>query len=1509
MGPGSYAKLSWNANWDSEMNQELERFEPAEAAGRIAYEHLHRYAICRERAAGQRVLDVACGAGYGTSILAEVASEAVGVDIDAAVIRRASSKYKRDNLRYVAADCTDMPFADASFDVVVANEMIEHIEDQDGFLKEAKRVLTPGGRLLVSTPNKPIYNRYKSPNPFHVAEMTIAEFGQLLKRHFAHVHLTGMRMALVSAAFDLESKRCASDEAKAKTYRGVRLLKSRPEVSNDHLRLEDPEYVLASCSDQPIGDAAQSTVFFSNDDDLWLEHEKIMGWASELHEEDEVLRANLAQARAEVEAARAAFEEQKRTNEQSDEARQHLDLSARLLSRLTGEQVEAKTISLVDALFGVNELIATQRARLEKLEKTELRLERLEREIESKRAAQELQVSQLRREYAEAREKLEREIESKRAAQELQISQLRREYAEAREKLERELQMSRAAQEAQREAHEAAEQEHADELRRSQLRLDELQRHTRKRNEERDRLTRESEQRTARLEQELNDARRALAQLGDASASGTAAGAGVQIGSADAQTSSGRSRRQSRLVASHRTILNQLGQASARVRGAIPSARAVNHSLFQRLVRRRSSARHLPFDRAWVKRQMPDAGSIGVVEILHKRQYYRVDPHPLFSAAYYLERNSDVAAAGISPYQHYLEHGWREGRDPHPYFTNDWYLQQNPDVLGAGANPLVHYLEHGWKEGRRPNPVFHPLEYAARHADVEASGLEPLTHYVMYGLAEDREIPFQGLERDWRALVESGDCKSLMDYLLSDAVRFPKEVAYKERAEPDGWPPAPPNDLSIPQALRDFMIDRNWEGLIPLYTYLYSVIDAYSEVPEDFASSIECELLMDRARTLSDERKGKMTTPAKASILIPVYNNFLDTLLCIVSLLESEPKIPFEIIVADDCSTDATAQLVPKIGGIVRHVRHAENHGFLGNCNLAADHARGDKIVLLNNDTLVLPGWLEYLLAPFDGLESVGLVGSKLISWDGRLQEAGGIFWRDGSAWNFGRGQNATDPEFNYLKDVDYCSGASIAVPATLWRELGGFDDSYAPAYCEDSDLAFRIRQAGWRTLYSPYSEVIHHEGRSHGRDTGTGIKSHQLLNQKRLVQNWKHVLERDHFRNGENVLRARDRSAKKSHILVIDHYVPQFDKDAGSRTMFQFLEALTGQGWAVTFWPENLYRDPDYTKALQEMGAEVIYGPKFLGKFSDFLRTRAGLYDAVLLSRPHVAVHFIDDVKALTDARILYYGHDVHFERLKAQHEIAGSVDEEAVESMRALELGICDRCDVILYPSEEEARLIAPLVAQNVQSFAIPAYAYGEADLENGSETAAATSVGADGPFQLLFVGGFAHGPNPDGIAWFSREVAPILRREGFEFSLQIVGSNPTAEVWDLEAEDTHVLGFVSDEKLSELYKDSSMVIAPLRFGAGVKGKVVEAMARGVPVVTTHVGAQGLKGAEEFLFLGDSAEDFAAAVRAAAEGTSARNKAEAALDYVRGHYSRQAMVKVFKKVLGSTAPFSRAA
>jgi GT2 family glycosyltransferase/2-polyprenyl-3-methyl-5-hydroxy-6-metoxy-1,4-benzoquinol methylase len=279
-----------------------------------------------------------------------------------------------------------------------------------------------------------------------------------------------------------------------------------------------------------------------------------------------------------------------------------------------------------------------------------------------------------------------------------------------------------------------------------------------------------------------------------------------------------------------------------------------------------------------------------------------------------------------------------------------------------------------------------------------------------------------------------------------------------------------------------------------------------------FTRTTDDEIGLNVAWVDADDRRTE--APMTVSIVIPCYNHVAATTACLCAVQDTLPaNVRTQIVVIDDASTDDTQRALRELAAHddrLEIVRNSENLGFIRSCNRGAEVATGDLLVFLNNDTLPLPGWLESLIMLFRDRPDAGAVGGKLLYPDGRLQEAGNAVFADGSAANVGRGEhNADAPMFNFVREVDYCSGALLATPRALFRELGGFDPRYAPAYYEDADYCFGVRAKGYRVYYQPRSMIVHGEGVSSGTDLSSGVKRYQRLNQAKFAKKWAAALAR----------------------------------------------------------------------------------------------------------------------------------------------------------------------------------------------------------------------------------------------------------------------------------------------------------------------------------------------------------------------------------------------------------------
>ena len=596
---------------------------------------------------------------------------------------------------------------------------------------------------------------------------------------------------------------------------------------------------------------------------------------------------------------------------------------------------------------------------------------------------------------------------------------------------------------------------------------------------------------------------------------------------------------------------------------------------------------------------------------------------------------------------------------------------------------------------------------------------------------------------------------------------------------------------------------------------------------------------------LADDPHINTSSQPKVSVIIPIYGKLNYTLRCLQSISANTPQTAFEVIVVDDCSPDESFDVLSKVKDI-RLLRNEQNQGFIRSCNNGAKAARGEYLYFLNNDTEVTAGWMDELLRTFHEFPGTGLAGSKLIYPDGRLQEAGGIVWQDGSAGNFGRFQDPLLPVYNFAREVDYCSGASIMVPKSLFDELGGFDEHYLPAYCEDSDLALKIRDNGYRVIYQPLSTVIHFEGITSGTDITQGTKVYQVENSKKLFKRWQYRLV-SHQAPGTDAGNAKDRNATR-RVLVLDHCTPTPNQEAGSVTVFNLLLLLREMDFQVTFIPEDnhLYL-PEYTTALQRAGIEVLYAP-YVATVDQHLKEYGNRYDLAFLFRPGVVERHLKAIRKLCpQAKVLFHTVDLHFLRMSREAELQGDkTKQKAADEMKQRELAAIRAVDASIVHSTAELEILRPLLP-DAKLHVFPLIM----DIKGTSKTFAERR-------DILFIGGYQHTPNVDAVQYFVAEIMPLLRKQLPGVRFYAVGSKPPAEIQALASEDIIITGFVED--LTPLLDKMRVSVAPLRYGAGIKGKIGTAMAIGLPVVATSLAAEGMSLTDgENICIADGAEALA--------------------------------------------------
>lgn len=606
-------------------------------------------------------------------------------------------------------------------------------------------------------------------------------------------------------------------------------------------------------------------------------------------------------------------------------------------------------------------------------------------------------------------------------------------------------------------------------------------------------------------------------------------------------------------------------------------------------------------------------------------------------------------------------------------------------------------------------------------------------------------------------------------------------------------------------------------------------------------------LASDVRRLFTAIQSNKGETPPVVTIVIPVYGKVDFTLRCLRSIAETwSHKLNPSIVIVDDASPDDSLY---RLVGIpcVDILRNGVNLGYLRSTNRGSDLAKSQFVCFLNNDTEVKAGWLDTLVQTAEHDPKVGAVGSKLVYPDGTLQEAGGIIWSDASGWNYGRGDDPNKSEYNFPRDVDYCSAASLLVRTSLFREIGGFDERFAPAYYEDVDLCFEIARRGYRVVYEPRSTVLHYEGTSSGTNIESGVKRFQAINQPKFVAKWRETLATKLAPSADNVERAVYGAAHKT-VLIIDSYVPLHNREAGSNRLFKIVQILRERNYRVLFFPANGAPVEPYSTDLARLGVEVVYPRPGIHGLERLLESILHRIDLAWICRPELCERYLPTVRAGTSAPIVYDTIDLHFARERRRAELNGG-NNELWQKLRDTELEMARAADHVITVTGEERAQLNDLGIDAVS--VIPTIH----DIEPHRHVDFSLRSG------LAFIGGYGHPPNVDAALWLCNDIMPLVWKELPKMPVTLLGNDPSKAVLELRSDRVTVTGFIAD--VTPYFEGARLFVAPLRYGAGMKGKVGQALSFGLPTILTSVAAEGFDLVDgENCLIANSTESFADAI-----------------------------------------------
>lgn len=865
-----------------------------------------------------------------------------------------------------------------------------------------------------------------------------------------------------------------------------------------------------------------------------------------------------------------------------------------------------------------------------------------------------------------------------------------------------------------------------------------------------------------------------------------------------------------------------------------------------------------------------------------KRGFKKKEPHWLFSSSYYLGQNPQFifeinsSDEYVNAYDHYLKKGdalrksgslffdplvyerhcYESGNVEKTffpyrnyllnigktdlkasvslYFDSDWYLNRYPEVFQKiqereYSSALQHYFMNTTPTHFDPSPWFSERFYVEANPDLVGVILENgkgafrngYHHFTLHGALECR-APYP--EVDLRAYFLSGNVQDDIESgLYRDAFAH---WVFDKRLE--GWLNNLPEDSHYRQSTKTI------------------------ESREYFRKKAKFMLPVVAHQKLDFSYEGR----PDISVIMLVKNHLSVTLTALASL-RANYNGKIQLLIGDNHSTDDTRLIQNSLIG-VRVTRFAYNFGYGRACNYLIEQVDAPITVFLNNDIYLYPNAISVLCKHLLSKADIGAVGGKIIHPDGNLQEAGSIIWRDGTTGGYLRGKDPSVAEANFVRNVDYCSTAMMAMKTSLLQQLNGFSPIYFPAYFEDTDLCVRILKAGYRVVYHPDAVVEHMEYASSDPIVSSGLIRR---NHGKFAKEHQEFLRFQHPRHSDNVVIARQRFGKEKRILFIEDRVPLRRLGSGYVRSNDIIHQMAKLGYHVTVYPIN-NNYPHLYQIYSDLPETVeILFDKTIDNIRDFFLERAGYYDAIWIGRTHnlhrilpmmgEANRYIPQDCLVLDTEVIAAPRSFLRDKILGLN----TDNEETLEEALEKELSCARHCQTMVTVNKIDAEYARQAGFDKVAML-------------GHMMTVRPTPKKWEERTGILFIGALhdSLSPNFDSLQWFTNAVLPILVKEmGSDFTLTIAGYvHPSVDMSVFsQYPQVKLLGPVED--LTHLYNDHRVYIAPTRFAGGIPYKLHEAASFGIPIVATEllVNQLGWTDDEDILEASiDNAEFFASQI-----------------------------------------------